>query len=144
MGGKESNRPQNVGGTPSHADSLGNHLLGQLGRGQLYAVLQIDLIQVRIGAHRKGDGQLVSPVVGTGGGHIKHLFDAVDLFFNGRGHVVGHHLGVGPRVYSRDSDSWWRDGRILSHRNIEQSDEPGQGDKDGHDHCQTRAFDENS
>ena len=65
--GKKGDYPQNIGRTLAHGDSLGNHLPGQLGRGQLNPVLQVDLVNIRIRAYCKSDFQTISPIVGAGG-----------------------------------------------------------------------------
>ena len=142
FGRKEFYCPQYVRGSPADINALIDHRLGKFGGGQLDPVLQVDLIDVRIGAYFKGNGQGISPVVGTGGGHVEHFFHTIDFLFNGGGDIVGNNLGIGARVSSGDPDLRRRDIRVLGNGNVEQRNESGQGDDDGYHHGKARAFDE--
>ncbi len=70
---------------------------GRIGSASDYAVLHQHLGHVQIDAHLEGDRQRVGAVVGALRRHVEHVLHAVDLLLDGRGHRVGHHLGIGPR-----------------------------------------------
>src|SRR5215813_13924207 len=45
----------------------------------LHAVVDIDGVDVGVGAQREADGQIVGTVISAGGFHVEHLVDADDL-----------------------------------------------------------------
>jgi len=90
--------------------------VGEHGQGQGHAVLHEHLRHVRVGAHLERHIELVRAVVAALRRHVEHVFHAVDLLFDGRGHGVGHHLGTGARVGAGDPDRGGRHLRILRHR----------------------------
>ena len=55
------------------------HLLRQLRQRGLHAVVDVDRVDVGIGAEREADGQVVAAVVAAGRLHVDHLVDADDL-----------------------------------------------------------------
>ena len=55
LGGIETDRRHDAGRAFAHVYPLIDYLFGQFGGGQSNPVLEVDLVNVRIGAHVKGD-----------------------------------------------------------------------------------------
>ncbi len=123
-----------------HAPPL--HQLGQDRLGQRHAVLHEHLGHVQVDVIVKRDGQRVAAVVAALRRHVQHVFHAVDLLFDRRGHGVGHHLGVCARVRGRDFDRGRRDLRVLRDGQRKQRDPAGQRDDDRQHRGKDRPVDE--
>ena len=109
----------------------------------MHPVLKIDLVDVRISAYGEGDGQFIKSVIGTGGGHVEHVINAVYLLLDRCCHIVGHDLGVGARIDRGHPDLRRGDPGILGHRDIQHGNQPGQEDNNRHHRSQARAFNKN-
>ena len=62
-----------------HRQALALHLGRQLRQRGLHAVVDVDGVDVGIGAEREADGQVVAAVIAAGRLHVEHLVDADDL-----------------------------------------------------------------
>ena len=65
--------------------------LRQLRQRRLHAVVDVDGVDVGVGAEREADGENVAAVVAAGRLHVQHLVDADDLRFQGLGDARFHH-----------------------------------------------------
>ncbi len=79
-------------------------------------VLDVDLIDVGVGADVERHRQLHRPVVAVGRLHVEHVVDAVDLLFERRRHGLFDGLRVGAVIGRRHDDLWRHDVRELRHR----------------------------
>ena len=123
-----------------HADLF--HHVGQNRLGQGDAVLHQHLGHVQIRADLEGDHQAVAAVVAALRRHVEHVFHAVDLLLDRRGHGVGHHLCVGAGIVADDLNRRRRDLGILRHRQIINRRQPEQRDQDRRHGGQDRAVNE--
>lgn len=63
--------------------------------------------------------------------HVDHVVGAIDLLFDGRGHVIGHDLRIGTGVRRGHRNLRRRYIRVLRNRELEHGYCTGQGDDDG-------------
>ena len=70
----------------------------QLRLGEIDPVLDVDRVDVGIGAEREGDGERVAAVGADGRLHVEHVVDAVDLLLDRLGDRLLDHLGAGPGI----------------------------------------------
>ncbi len=80
-------------------DTLAAHVLGQARLRLGDAVLHLDRGFVRIGTRAEGHRHLQHAVRAGDGLDVHHVLDAVDRFFQWRGHRFSDHFGVGARVH---------------------------------------------
>ena len=123
-------------------EALALHLLRQQRRRELGPVLDIDRVDIRIGAEREGDGQRVAAVGAAGRLVIERIVDAVDLLLDrlGDGRLDGFRIGAG--IERRQRDLRRHDVGKLRDRNHRHRDDAGQRDDDRDDEGQPRPVDE--
>ena len=124
-------------------EALALHLLGQQGCGELGAVLDVDGVDVRIGAEREGDREGVAAVRAAGRLVIDRVVDAVDLLLDRLSDGCLHHLGVGAGIKRGQRDLRRHDVRELGHRNSSDGEEAGERNDNRNDKRQPRPVDEN-
>ena len=142
VGAGEDDEFQDGGGLFFDRDALQLHFRGQPRQGGLHAVVDVDRVDIGIGAEREADDELVAAVVGAVGFHVDHLVDAVDLRLQRLGHGGFHHRRGGAGVARGDLDLWGHDVRELRDRDAGERDQAGQGGDDGDDDRQPGPVDE--
>ena len=133
---------QQRGGLLLDRDALLADVLGQLGQGDLHPVVDVDGVDVRIGAELEGPGERVAAVVAADALHVDHLVDAHDLRLDGLCDRGFHHLGRGAGIGRRHRDLGRHDVGVLRHRDGEQRQRAGDRRDDGDDHREARPVDE--
>ena len=118
------------------------HFVRQLRLGDGDPVLHEDLGHVQVGPQLERRVKEHLPVVRRARRHVDHPLDAVDLLLDGRGHGRGDGLRVGPGIDGADLDRRRRDIRVLGHRQLDQSDQPDQHDRQREHRGEDRAIDE--
>ncbi|MND37720.1 hypothetical protein D3C80_284130 [compost metagenome] len=103
------NDQRQVGRAFGGCNAKGAHFFRQARFGLRNTVLHQLLGLIGIGAERKRDGQRHDAVGGRLALHIKHAFDAVDLFFKRRGDGFGNNGWVGARILRANYDLWRHD-----------------------------------
>ena len=106
------------------------------------AVLHVDGGDVEVVAGVEGDGDGGGAVVGAGGGHVAHAFDAVDGLFEDGGHGGFDVLGVCADVVAGDDDLRRRELRIERDGQRRDADRAGEHDQQGADRGEDRAANE--
>src|SRR5262249_14784384 len=96
--GNQVDSQEDVGRLHLDVDPLLVHALGQLRHGELHAGLYEHQGHVNVRADLEADRQRIVAVVGAGGGHVDHAFDAVDLFLDRLGNGFRHGLGARARI----------------------------------------------
>ena len=133
---------QDRGRALADGEAVALHLGRQLGQRLLHAVVDVDRVDVGIGAQLEADSQRVAAVVAAAGLHVDHLVDADDLRFqrlrDGRLHHGGRCTGIagGDRHLRRHDVGELRD------RDAQQRQHAGKRHHDGDDDRQPRAIDE--
>src|SRR6516162_8552157 len=125
-----------------HGDSLELDLLGKLGNRGLDPIVDVDRVDVRIGAEFETDGERVGAVVTARALHVDHLVDADDLRFERLGDRGLEHLGGRPWIDRRHLYLWRHDIRELRNRNAREGKQPPERDNDSHDDRESRPIDE--
>jgi hypothetical protein len=69
-------------------DALPLHLGRQLRQRGVDAVVDVDRVEIGVGADREADGQRIAAVAAAGRLHVDHLVDAVDLRLDDLGHAL--------------------------------------------------------
>ena len=136
------NHQRQVGRAFGSCDAKGAHFFRQARFGLRNTVLHQLLGLIGIGAERKCDGQRHDAVGGRLALHIKHAFDAVDLFFKRRGDGFGNNGWVGARILRANYDLWRHDFRIFRDRQTCHADQTGNEDQDRQNASEDRAVDE--
>ena len=121
--------------------ALALDLLGQQRDRELGAVLDVDRVDVRIGAEREGDGQRIAAVGAARGLVIERMVDTVDLLLDGLRDGRLHHLRVGTRVKRREGHLRRYDLRKLRHRNGCDREDAGERNHDRNDERKPRPVD---
>ena len=88
-------------------------LVRQLRLGQVGPVLDVDRVDVGVGAELEGDRQRVAAVRAGGRLHVEHAVDAVDLLLDRLGHRLLDDVGTGAGIEARDLDLRRHDVREL-------------------------------
>ena len=96
------------------------HVLRQLRKRNLNAVVHVDGVDVRIGAKLERRGERVAAVVAADALHIDHLVDADDLGLDRLGNRCIDDRGGRTRITRRDRDLRRHNIRVLRHRDQEQ------------------------
>ena len=86
---------------------------------------------VQIRAEIEGNRQLHLAVAGRLGGHVEHVFDAVDFLFERCRDGLGDDFRAGPRIAGEHDDSRRDDLRIFRNRKREARDRAHDDDYDG-------------
>ncbi len=118
------------------------HLLRQQRGGELGPVLDIDRVDVGVGAEREGDVQGVAAVGAAGGLVVERVVDAIDLLLDGLRDGRLDRLRIGTGVERRQRDLRRHDVRELRHRDRRDREQAGEGDDDRDDKGQPRPVDE--
>ena len=108
-------------------DALALDILRQLGQGDLHAVVDVDGVDVGIGAELEGAGQRVAAVIAAHALHVDHLVDADDLRLDRLGDGRIHHRGIGAGIGGRDGDLGRNDIGILRDRDRKERHQAGDG-----------------
>ena len=114
-----------------------------MGQSDLYAVIDVDRVDVRVGAEREGDGEIVAAVIAARRFHVERLIDADDLGFEGLGDRAFHHRGRGTRKGRRYLHLRWYDIGELRHRNACKRQGAGDRDDDRYHDGKPGTIDEN-
>ena len=118
-------------------------LLRQLRDDGLHAVVDIDRVDVGIGAELETHSECVGAVIAAGAFHIDHLVDTDDLRLQRLRHRRVEHLRRRPRIPGRDFDLGWHDVGELRDRNPRERQEAAQRDDDRDDDREPWPVDEN-
>ena len=124
-----------------HDEALRLHLRRQLGERALHAVVDVDGVDVGVGAERERNGQRVAAVIAAGRLHVEHLVDADDLGFERLGDAGFHHVGGGARKIRGDRHLRRHDVGKLRDRDLQQRQRAGDRDDERDDDGQPRAVD---
>src|SRR5260370_34784907 len=65
-------------------------------------VLHLDLRNIEVGAELKGHVNLETAISGRVGGHVDHVFEAVDLLLKRSDHDGGDHVRARPGILTAD------------------------------------------
>ena len=142
VGADEAHHHQEVGGGlfNFHAELL--HDLRQRRQGGLNLVLDLHLRHVGVRAGFEGHGD-THAARGVGGRrHVEVTVQTRQVLFDHLRHGVFNRFGRGPRIGRRDGHLRRRDHRVLTHGQIEDRQEPGKHDDDGHHPCEHRSVNE--
>ena len=101
VGAVEHDELQDRRGFLLHDQALLLHLGRQLRQRGLNAVVDVDGVDVGIGAERERNGERVAAVVAAGRLHVQHLVDADHLRLERLGDAGLHHLGGGAGKHRR-------------------------------------------
>ncbi len=140
--GVELDEFQDGGAALGDGDALALDLGGHARQGGLDAVVDVDGVDVRVGAEVEADGQGIAAVIGAVGFHVQHLVDAVDGGFERLGDGGFDNGGGGAGEARADLDLGRDDVRELGDREAGPGDQAGQGGDDGNDDGQARTVDE--
>jgi hypothetical protein len=103
-----------------HRDALPLHLLRQARQRDLYPVVDVDRVDVGVGAELERTNERVAAVIAADALHVHHLVDADDLRLDRLRHGRVDHRGIGAWVDCGDRHLRRDDVRILRQRNNEQ------------------------
>ena len=103
-GGIEGYDLQDGGGVFGDRDPLLLYDLRQQRERVVDQVLQQYHGDIDIGPQREGDGEGIGAVIGAGGGHVDHVFHAVDLQLYGRADGLGHGFCVRAGIAGGNGD----------------------------------------
>ena len=117
-------------------------LLRQLRDRRLDAIVDIDRVDVGIGAELEAHRESVCAVISARALHVDHLVDADDLRLQRLRHGRLEHLGGRARVHRRDLDLGRHDIGELRDRNPRERQEAAQRDDDRDDDRKARPVDE--
>ena len=126
----EGHETQHGRGALQHREALELHLLRQLRRRALDAIVDVDRVDVGVGAGLEADGQIVAAVVAARRLHVDHLVDADDLRFERLGDGGLDHRGRGARIIRSDLDARRHDIGKLRDGNAQNRNQAG--DRDDH------------
>ena len=125
-----------------YRDALALHVRRQLRQRHLDPVVDVDGVDVGIGAELERRGQRVAAVVAARALHVDHLVDADDLRLDDLGDGRFDHRGVGAGIKRRDRDLRRHDIRILRQRDGVEREQAGDRRDDGDDDGEPRTVDE--
>ena len=129
-------------GALAHRQAVALHLGRQLGQRLLHAVVDVDRVDVGVGAQLEADGQGVAAVVAAVGLHVDHLVDADDLRLQRLCDRRLHHGGRGAGIAGGDRHLRRHDVGELRDRDAQQRQDAGKRHQDRDDDRQPRAIDE--
>ena len=142
VGGVDVDHLQQRGGLLADGEASARHFRRQLRRGEAYAVLHVDGVDVGIGAERKRHREVVAAVGAAGGLVIDRVVDAVDLLLDRLRDRGLHHFGVGARIVGLHRDLRGHDVGELRDRDGGNGDRAGKRNDDGDDDGKARPVDE--
>src|SRR5581483_6117371 len=129
------NGQQHVGRFLLHRDAVVDRLRRELGRRFVYAVVDVDIGEVEVGADFERAGQNVAPVAGGFRGHVDHVLGAVDFGFDVGSDRFLDGLRVRAGIVDFHLDGRRRDLRVLGDGQRENADaarnEDDERDDDG-------------
>ena len=118
------------------------HFFRQLGQRDGHTVLHEHLCDVEVCAEFERDGQRHDAVARRSARHVKHVLDAIDFLFDGRGDGFSEHFRVRARIHGAHDDGRRCDFGILRDGQLEHRDPAHQHDDDGNDRRENRAANE--
>ena len=124
-------------------DPLPLNFRRQLRQRDLHPVVDVDRIDVGIGAELERGGQRIAAVVTARALHVDHLVDADDLRLDRLRDGSVDHGGVGAGIHRRDRDLGRHDIGILRNRHRHIGQRAGDRGDDGDDDREARTVDEN-
>ena len=136
-------KAQLVGRAAADGNALLLNFRRQFAQCLRYAVLHLDLRHIGVGADLESDRQTVTAGCVRRRIHVKHVFHAVDRFFQRNTHRVGDNLGAGAGIGGRNPDGRRGNFRIKSDRQRKDGDCAGKRQHNRNDHRKTRSFNEN-
>ncbi len=125
-----------------YRDALALHVRRQLRQRHLDAVVDVDGVDVGIGAELEGRRERVAAVVAARALHVDHLVDADDLRLDDLGDGRFHHRRIGAGIKRGDRDLRRHDIRILRQRDGIEREQAGDRRDDGDDDGKPRTVDE--
>jgi hypothetical protein len=125
------------------ADTLALHFLRQFRQCHLDTVVEIDRVDVGIGAKLERGREGIAAVIAADAFHIHHLVDADGLRLDRLRHGRIDDGGGGTRIGGRDRDLRRHDVGILRDGDDEQRQQPADDGHDRNDDGQARPVDEN-
>ena len=125
-----------------HRDALALHVRRQLRQRHLDPVVDVDGVDVGIGAELERRRERIAAVVAARALHVDHLVDADDLRLDDLGDGRFHDGGVGAGIKRRDRDLRRHDIRILRQRDGVEREQAGDRGDDGDDDGEPRTVDE--
>src|SRR5262249_38712976 len=125
-----------------NGDALTLHLLGKFGKCDLYPIIDVDSIDVRIGAELERHSERVAPIVATHALHVDQLVYADDLRLKGLSDSGIHHGGGGSGVSGCHRHLGWNDVGILGYRNRVEREQARDRGHDRNNDCEARTIDE--
>ena len=123
-------------------DALALHVRRQLRQRHLDPVVDVDGVDVGIGAELERSGQRVAAIVAARALHVDHLVDADDLRLDDLGDGRFDHRGISAGIKRRDRDLRRHDIRILRQRDGVEREQAGDRGDDGDDDGEPRPVDE--
>ena len=120
------------------------HVLREFGQRHLHTVIDVDRVDVRIGAQFERDDQRVAAIVPAHALHVDHLVDADDLAFDRLRDRRLHDRGGSARVGRGHRDLRRDDVRILRDRDHQERDKARDRGDDGDDRREPRPVDEDA
>ena len=139
---RQRNDQHRKAGRLPHRQAEGVHVGRQVRLRLRHAVLDVHLIDVRIGLDVERDGQLHRAVVGVRRLHVEHVVDAVHLLLERRRDRLLDRQRVGPDVGRRHDDLRRDDVGKLRDRQRSHRDQAGEDGDDGDDDGDDRTADE--
>ena len=122
--------------------ALALHVGRQARKRDLDPVVDVDGVDVGIGAELEGGGERVAAVVAAHALHVDHLVDADDLRLDRLGDGRIHDRRIGARIEGRDRDLRRNDVGILRERDRIERQQAGDRGDDGDDDRKPRPVDE--
>ena len=106
-------------------------------------IVDVDRVDVWIGAKLERNKQRITAVVAGDALHVDHLVDADDLRFDHLRNRGIDHLGGGSGIARRHRNLWGNDVGKLRDRNCEKRNQPGNRRHKRNDNGEPRPVDEN-
>ena len=107
-----------------------------------HVVLHLDRVHIAVGADLKNHAQTVSTGIVGVRRHIIHALRSVDLLFNDLRNRLIDHVGIGAGVSGRNRNGRRRNLRVLSDRQLQCRQRPGDYYYKRYDDCKDRAVNE--
>ena len=118
FGRRKRDHFEKIGGRLAHRDAVADHVRGKLALGDGDPVLDLDRVDVLVGADVERHREAVRAVVAALRAHVEHVLRAVDLLLDGSGYRLRDHVGIGAGEAGRHRDLRRNHLRVLGNRQV--------------------------